>query len=102
MKSTSILAALLLAVSPLAVTAQSSEVPRHKCDPKPTLPGPRMMEDSSVVKRFQRDIDAYKNCMKAYADERNVASKAHVDAGNAAIDEYNTTMKALQDSQQKK
>jgi hypothetical protein len=37
--------------------------------------------------------------MKAYADERAAAAKAHTDAGNAAINEYNDTMKALQDAQ---
>jgi hypothetical protein len=100
MKSLSFLGALLLAFSS-AATAQGADVPRHKCDPKPTMPGPRMMEDSSVVKRFQRDIEAYKACMKAYADERALASKAHTDAGNAAIDEYNATMKALQDLQKR-
>ena len=75
------------------------EVPKHKCEPKPTLPGQRMMADASVRKRFQKEIDDYKNCMKVYADERAVAAKAHTDAGNAAINEYNDTMKALQDAQ---
>jgi hypothetical protein len=52
-----------------------------------------------VRKRLQRDIDAYKTCMKAYADERAAAAKAHTDAGNAAINEYNDTMKAINDAQ---
>lgn len=94
------LAALLLAGAATAAHAQQPlEIPKHKCEPKPVLPGPRMMEDNSVRKRFQRDIDAYKNCMKAYADERAAAAKAHTDAGNAAINEYNDTMKALQEAQ---
>ena len=79
--------------------AAPPEVPRHKCEPKPQLPGPRMMSDEGVRKRFQREIDAYKSCMKAYADERAAAARAHTEAGNAAINEYNETMKALQEAQ---
>jgi hypothetical protein len=60
------------------------------------------MEDASVRKRFQRELEEYKNCMKAYADERAAAAKAHTDAGNAAINEYNDTMKALQDAQSRR
>ena len=75
------------------------DIPKHKCEPKPILPGQRLMADDSVRKRFQRDLDAYKTCMKTYADERAAAAKAHTDAGNAAINEYNDTMKALQDAQ---
>lgn len=95
------LAGLCLAGAAAAQAPQPAEIPRHKCEPKPVLPGPRMMQDSSVRKRFQSDIDAYKDCMKAYADERQAAAKAHTDAGNAAINEYNDTMKALQDSQKR-
>ena len=94
------LAALLLAGAPaLALAQQPAEIPRHKCEPKPTLPGPRMMQEPNVRKNFQKDVETYKNCMKAYADERAAAAKAHTDAGNAAINEYNDTMKALQDAQ---
>jgi hypothetical protein len=95
-------AALLAGASALAGAQQPAaapEVPRHKCEPKPVLPGQRMMADESVRKRFQRDLEAYKTCMKAFADERAAAAKAHTDAGNAAINEYNDTMKALQDAQ---
>ena len=94
------LAALLLAGAPaLALAQQPGEIPKHKCEPKPTLPGPRMMEDARVRKTFQNDIETYKKCMKAYSDERAAAAKAHTDAGNAAINEYNDTIKALQDAQ---
>ena len=92
-------AALLLASVAGAQANTPTEVPKHKCDPKPQLPGQRMMQEPNVQKNFQRDLDAYKACMKAYADERAAASKAHLDAGNAAITEYNATIKALTDAQ---
>lgn len=75
------------------------EVPKHKCEPKPQLPMRAVMNDNAVRKKFQREIDEYKSCMKAYADERAAVAKAHTQAGNAAIDEYNETMKALQEAQ---
>ena len=90
---------LLAGAATVAQAQQPPDIPKHKCEPKPVLPGPRLMEDNSVRKRFQREIDAYKACMKAYADERAAAATAHTDAGNAAINEYNDTMKALQEAQ---
>ena len=95
------LAALLAAAASTGALAHppDADIPKHKCEPKPVLPGPRLMEDASVRKRFQRDVETYKTCMKSYADERAAAAKAQTDAGNAAITEYNETMKALQDAQ---
>ena len=93
------LAALVLAGAPvLAAAQQPAEIPKHKCEPKPVLPGPRMMQEPNVRKNFQKEVETYKNCMKAYADERAAIGKANLDAGNAAIDEYNNNMKALQDA----
>jgi hypothetical protein len=57
------------------------------------------MNDNATRKKLQREVEQYKACMKAYADERAAAARAHTEAGNAAINEYNETMKALQDSQ---
>jgi hypothetical protein len=92
-------AAIFAGASALASAQQPPEIPKHKCEPKPTLPGEKLLADASVRKRLQRDIDAFKTCMKAYADERAAAAKAHTDAGNAAINEYNETMKAINDAQ---
>ena len=90
---------VLAAASANAQQAAPPEVPKHKCEPKPQMPMRTMMAEPATRKRFQREIDEYKNCMKGYADERAAAAKAHTDAGNAAINEYNETMKALQDAQ---
>ena len=92
-------AALLLAFGAGAQANTPPDVPRHKCEPKPQSPGQRMMQEPGVAKKLQREVDAYKACMNAYADERAAAARAHTDAGNAAINEYNETMKALLDAQ---
>ena len=102
MKRITLAAAAFLAGACALANAQqpaAPEVPKHKCEPKPTLPGQRLLQEESVRKRFAREVEAYKVCMKAYADERAAVAKAHTDAGNNAINEYNDTMKALQDAQ---
>src|SRR5687768_8124625 len=101
MNRTTFAAAALLVLAAAAANAQPAapEVPRHKCEPKPQLPMRTLMSDAATRKKFQREIDDYKSCMKAYSDERASAAKAHTDAGNAAVNEYNETMKALQDAQ---
>jgi methionine synthase II (cobalamin-independent) len=94
-------AALALAFVPAVAFSQATpsvDIPKPKCE-KPSLPGPKMMEETRVAKQFKNDVEAYKNCMKAYADERAALAKANSDAGNAAIDEYNNTMKSLQEAQ---
>jgi hypothetical protein len=82
-----------------AAFAQQAEIPKPKCDPKPTLPGPRMREDNTAMRIFKRDHDKYKECMTAYLDERKAVIKANEAAANAAVDEFNATMKALNDAQ---
>lgn len=101
MNRTTLAAAALLALAAASANAQPAapEVPKHKCEPKPQMPMRTLMGDPATRKKFQREIDEYKNCMKAYSDERAAAARAHTDAGNAAVNEYNETMKALQDAQ---
>ena len=76
-----------------------TDVPKFKCEPKPVLPGSRMMEEPSVRKRFQSDLDAYKKCMNDYLEERKATIKANEVAANAAIEDFNGTMKAMADAQ---
>ena len=91
-----LIAATLLATG--AAFAQQTEVPKPKCDPKPVYPGQRMREDASAMRIFKRDHDNYKKCMESYLEERKVAIKAQEVAANAAIEDFNATMKALADS----
>jgi 16S rRNA A1518/A1519 N6-dimethyltransferase RsmA/KsgA/DIM1 with predicted DNA glycosylase/AP lyase activity len=91
------LIAATLAVAPGWALAQASaEVPKHKCEPKPEMPGRVMMQDESVRKRFQADVDKYKNCISAYVEERRAMIKENEKAANGAIDEYNSTVKEIQ------
>jgi|SRR6188768_4251505 len=93
--------ALPLATASAQQPAPAPEVPKPACE-KPQRPMGVMMQDANMRKKFQREIDAYKVCMKAYADERAATVKAHTEAGNAAINEYNETIKALQDAESRR
>jgi len=100
MNRATIAAGLLLgAASTLTFAQAATEVPKVKCEPKPVLPGARLMEEPSVRKRFQSELDAYKKCMTQYLDDRKASIAAHQEAANAAVDDYNKTMKDLQDQQ---
>ena len=103
MKSAVTLAAALILGATTTLTfgqaAPVTDVPKAKCDPKPQLPSARMMEEPSVAKRFKGEVDGYRKCMTTYLDERKANIKANEVAANAAIEEYNGTMKALADAQ---
>ena len=97
MKRIALAVAFLLATP--AALAQGVEVPKPKCEPKPKMLGPNMMRDRTVKRQFDSDLKKYQECMKAYIAEREASIKAHTAAGNAAIEEYNVTMKELADAQ---
>ena len=108
-----ILAAALLVAVPVAVAqstdaakpaeaAKAPDVPKPNCGPAPELPGRTMLQDSSVRKRFEADVQKYKECMKAYVDERQAAAKANAAAGNEAVNDFNAWVKALDDEQKKR
>src|ERR1700750_1070576 len=82
-------AALALAVLPAAA---AENIPKPKCD-KPTMPGEMMRSDNTVMKRFNQDLDNYSKCMKGYIAERQEIMKANEEAANAAIKEYNDSVK---------
>ena len=114
MKYAIALAALLLAAAanaqqPAAPAAgAAASVPPLSCN-KPELPGRSLLDDTSVRRRFDRDLKAYGECMKAYVAERKASSEslnaqaaAHIDAGNKAVTEYNALMQQFKEAQGQK
>jgi hypothetical protein len=74
-------------------------VPPPKCEPKPEFPGKLAMQSDTRRKLFQREFKNYADCMKAYVEDRQASAKAHSDAGNAAVTEYNDVAKKVNDAQ---
>lgn len=85
-----------------AAPAAGASVPPMTCGAVPPMPGDRMMEDVSIRRRFEREIKAWGDCVKAYVAERQASMKsltdqarAHADVANKAINDYNDTMKKI-------
>jgi len=85
--------------TPAAAATPAVPAIKHNC-PKPEYPG--RLATTNRMKSFDRELDTYKKCIMGFVDEqRKVAEtamatqKAAVDAGNAAISEYNDHIKAL-------
>lgn len=99
MKTLQILAAAAAFAAAHAV-AQSTEVPKHACEPKPTYPGLGAMKSDVEVKAFEASMKAYKECIIAYISARKSSVKAHQGAENAAAQEYNDTMGKIRSDQE--
>ena len=92
------LAAALAATCFPALAATPTDVPKHKCEPVPQMPPKSLMTDKMVRRTFDTDLKNYKECMNGYLEQRNAAIKAHQDAANAAINDYNGVMKSLNEA----
>ena len=96
----SAIAAAALALSASAFDAQAvTDVPKHQCGSPPEVPGRMLSSQRGVLERYNKELKAYQACMQTYLEERKADSKGHHDAANAAINEYNTAMKAINEAQ---
>jgi hypothetical protein len=88
-------------VAPTATPASAEAkppvaTPKHACT-QPPDPG-RLTSDNQA-KQFRKDMDVYRECLSAYATDMRRIAEAHVGAGNAAVEEFNTYAKAVTDKQ---
>jgi hypothetical protein len=105
-----LVAAVLLAVVAGTAAAQQpaapAAAPKHTC----TKPGehPGRLATDARQKAWTRDVNAYLECLKKFvADEQAIAkplieqSTPHINAANAAIDEYNKSAKDFREQLEK-
>ncbi len=85
-KSLSMLFITLCAAAAMAQQPVPAK-PAHNCI-KPVPPGPFTSEPQQF-KTFTRNVEAYKTCMQKFAADQQEAAKAAIEAGNAAVKEYN-------------
>jgi hypothetical protein len=90
--------------APAPAPAAGTDIPPMKCE-TPSLPSSTMMADNTIRKRFERDVKAYGDCVKAYvADRQKVAvslqeaAKANIDVGNKSVNDYNALMQKFNDA----
>jgi hypothetical protein len=76
-------------------------VAKYNCEPKPAFPGGAAMRAmDNKRKQFERDMENYKQCMTSYIDERKAFHEANLAMHKAAIEEYTTTMKTVNEALQ--
>jgi hypothetical protein len=94
------------AVAPVPTSIPDTSVPPVSCV-QPTLPV-MAKATSKQLKALQTDVNAYRECMHKYIEERHAnghlyvnLQKAEVDAGNAAVQTLNAYFAQVRDLQDK-
>ena len=73
--------------------------PKHKCEDPGEYPGRVGMLNDERRKRFERQLEAYKQCMLTFIETSKANMKAQETAVRATIDEYNGKMKKYSEEQ---
>lgn len=94
------LALALAGCAGFAFAQNKIDVPKPDCGAKPEYPGRLVMTSDMRRRNFDREVTKWAECMKTYVNDRKAASEAHMAAGNAAIDEYNNTIKKIKDDEE--
>ena len=81
---------LALLNSPIAADMGS---PSHSCS-KPKPYDPVEFRSKSDLDMYNDSVDRYKRCIDEFVEEQNKAVKRHHEAALAAIEEYNSFVKA--------
>jgi hypothetical protein len=76
-------------------------IPKADCGETPVYPGgsARYAADEKR-KRFESNLSHFKECMLAYIEQEKQLTLGHQDAYKAAVDQYNTAMKAINAAQE--
>lgn len=81
-------------------TAAPAAVPKPECGAKPgEYPG--NLASENIRRAWQKDFVAYIDCLKKFVEEQQALAEPHVKASNAAISEYNESVKSYNDQIQK-
>jgi hypothetical protein len=86
---------LAAAQAQMPTPAPTADVPRHNCGAPPKLPSRLMLSDKMIARSFEADLKSYKECFNTYVAQRTASMKAHQEAANAAVNEYNEQMREL-------
>ncbi len=89
-----------LAQTPAPASAPVAAAPaKPNCGAKPEHPG-RLASDN-MKRAWQRDANAYLECLKKFATDQQQIAQDYIKAANATVDEYNAAVKEFQDAAQK-
>lgn len=74
------------AAKPAAPAAAPPAAAKHGCK-QPEYPG--RLAPERVFKEFNADMVTYKDCLQKYTADQRAQAHVYIDAGNAAVAEYN-------------
>ncbi len=83
------------ATAPVTTTSMAL-MPKHQCV-SPEAPG--RLASVNRQKSFNKEVDAYKNCLMQFREERNKIARTNVEAGNAAVEEFNSFIAEMKKNQ---
>jgi len=70
----------------------STAVPKHNCV-RPDAPG--KFESDGQQKLFVKQVDGYRDCLMAFRNDMNKLAQAHIDAANAATEDFNSFVNTI-------
>ncbi len=88
------LAAMLASTAFAQSPPPAPTVPPHGCV-KPDFPGKSAVD--AKIRRWSADYKDYTECLKAYVGERNAVIDVNAKAANAAVAEFNSSVKEYND-----
>jgi hypothetical protein len=69
-----------------APAASPASATKHGCK-QPEYPG--RLAPERVFKEFNADMVTYKDCLQKFTADQRAQAQVYIDAGNAAVNEYN-------------
>jgi hypothetical protein len=91
------LCGVILAFSAATGLAQApAEPPKPACTKPMEYPG--NLASDRLKRSWLAEINAYLACIKKFAEDQNAIAQVHAKAASAAIEEYNATVKAANES----
>jgi len=87
------------ASSPPAASTPVAESPKHNCTKPAEYPG--RLASETQRRTWQKELVGYTDCLKKFITDQKAIAEPHVNAYNAAVDEYNQSVKAFNDQIEK-
>ena len=79
--------------------AAAAPVPKHSCVHPEEFPG--KLASEMRLKGWQKEFVEYTNCLRKFVEDQQALAKPHIDAANAAVVEYNNSVKEYNETMQK-
>jgi hypothetical protein len=84
--------------APAAPAPAAGPIPKHSC-PKPEFPSNLASENQKNA--WRKDFIAYVDCIKKFVTDEQALAKPHLEAANAAVEDYNAAVREYNDTIEK-